>query len=269
MYFPSNIKLLRKRRNRTQDDVACALGMKRSTLSGYENEVAQPPISALVAISDYFRLAVDTLIKVDLRTLSESQMTELDNGFDVYLRGSNLRVLATTVDRNNVDNIELVNEKAKAGYKNGYADPEYIRTLPVFQLPFLSKSRKYRTFQINGDSMLPIPDKAYVTGEFIENWTYLKEGDACIILTLDDGILFKLLGSKITGRRPLRLISLNPLYDPYDIEVGDIKEIWKFINYISPAVPEPELPKNELQKTVAALKKDMDKIKARISAEDH
>src|SRR5665811_594905 len=35
-----NIKLLRKRRGRTQDDIAFALNMKRSTLSGYENGVA-------------------------------------------------------------------------------------------------------------------------------------------------------------------------------------------------------------------------------------
>ena len=40
--FSQNIKLLRKRRKRTQDDVALALDIKRSTLSGYENEVAQP-----------------------------------------------------------------------------------------------------------------------------------------------------------------------------------------------------------------------------------
>ena len=42
MYFTSNIKFLRKRRGRTQDDVAVALNLKRSTLSGYENGVAQP-----------------------------------------------------------------------------------------------------------------------------------------------------------------------------------------------------------------------------------
>ena len=49
MYFNSNIKLMRKRRGRTQDEVAFALNMKRSTLSGYENEVAQPGIQQLIA----------------------------------------------------------------------------------------------------------------------------------------------------------------------------------------------------------------------------
>jgi pyruvate formate lyase activating enzyme len=45
-----------------------------------------------------------------------------------------LRVIATTVDSENNDNIEFVNEKAKAGYATGFAYPEYIGNLPVFQM---------------------------------------------------------------------------------------------------------------------------------------
>ena len=88
-----------------------------------------------------------------MQQLSESQFTDLQNGFDVFIRGSKLRVIATTVDSDNNDNIEFVNEKAKAGYVNCFADPEYIGKLPVFQLPFLSKEKKYRAFTIEGDSM--------------------------------------------------------------------------------------------------------------------
>ncbi len=164
MFFSSNIKFLRKRRKRTQDDVAVSLDMKRSTLSGYENNVAQPGIAVLLAFSQYFNVAIDTLIKVDLKSLKESQLSQLENGFDVFIKGSGLRVLVSTVDSSNRENIELVPEKAKAGYTTGYADPEYVKELPVFQLPFLSAEKKYRTFQISGDSMLPVPSGSWVTG---------------------------------------------------------------------------------------------------------
>src|SRR5665648_762449 len=87
----------------------------------------------------------------------------LESGFDVFVKGSKLRVLTTTVDSTNTENIELVPEKAKAGYMRGFADPEFVRELPVFQLPFLSPERKYRTFQISGDSMSPIPDAVSYT----------------------------------------------------------------------------------------------------------
>jgi transcriptional regulator with XRE-family HTH domain len=80
MNFNTNIRFLRKRRGRTQDDMAFALGMKRSTLSGYENQVAQPGIEALIAFSRYFSVAIDTLLTIDLTSLSESQLSQLEKG---------------------------------------------------------------------------------------------------------------------------------------------------------------------------------------------
>ena len=265
MYFASNIKFLRKRRGRTQDDVASALQMKRPTLSGYENGVAQPGIEALVAFSGYFNISLDTMLKVDLTRLSESQLGELERGYDAYIKGSNLRVLATTVAPDNRENIELVNEKAKAGYATGYADPEFISELPLFNLPFLSRDRKYRTFQLKGDSMFPIPDKSWVTGEYMQDWRDIKNGKAYIILTMADGIVFKVVENNVEKNGKLTLYSLNPLYEPYEVHISDVKEIWKFINYISNELPEPVLPEKQLLRTVASMKQDLNQLKKSIN----
>lgn len=261
MYFQANMKLLRNRRGRTQEEVSNFLKMKRSTYSGYENGVAEPGLDILIRLSEYYRVALDTLVKVDLGKLSESQLSQLEDGFDVYVRGSNLRVLATTVDSANRENIELVSQRAKAGYKRGYADPEYIRELPVFQLPFLSPERKYRTFQISGDSMLPIPDGSFITGEFIENWEYLSNGDACIVLTRDDGLLFKVLHKDFRNKQFV-LYSLNRDYDPIPVPVDEVSEVWKFIHYISHEMPDPLNPDQEIYKVVANIQRDVHEIKA-------
>jgi len=264
MQFSSNIKFLRKRKSRTQDDVAFALNMKRSTLGGYENEVAKPSVEVLFAFSEYFKIAIDTLIKVNLSKIPESQLIQLERGYDVYIRGGNIRILATTVDKKNDENIELVSEKAKAGYTSGFADPEYIKVLPTFKLPFLSKERKYRTFQLNGDSMLPIPDKSWVTGEYVENWQYIKDGKPYIILTLDDGIVFKICENKIDSEGKLGLYSLNTTYEPYDIEVKDVKEVWKFINYISSEMPDKNIEKDDLVDEVKALRQEVKAIQMKL-----
>ena len=265
MYIKSNIKLLRKRKGRTQDEVANFLGMIRSTYSGYENGVSEPGIDALMLFSKYFGIAIDTLVKVDLSKLKESQLLQLEEGFDLYMKGSGLRILATTVDSENRDNIELVSEKAKAGYKRGYSDPEYIRELPVFKLPFVSPERKYRTFQISGDSMKPIPDKAYVTGEFVENWEYLNNGDPCIVLMKDEGIVFKLI-QKEFRKKQFILISLNKEYESYPVPVEEVSEIWKFVHYISEEMPDPVSQEQELYHTVANMKEDIKDIKEKLEA---
>lgn len=261
MYFDSNIKLLRKRKKLTQDEVAERLQMKRSTLSGYENRVAQPGLDILLLFSTYYCIAIDTLLKVDLSKLSETQLRQLEHGEDVFLRGGNLRILASTVDPHNQENIELVPVKAQAGYTNGFADPEYISELEVFQLPFLSGEKKYRTFQLQGDSMLPIPEKAWVTGEYVLDWKELRTGEACVVLTMDDGIVFKIIENRIEKDGKVILYSLNPLYEPYEIPVSEIREIWKFIHFISHEIPEPVIPENQLVRTVASLKQDIDQLK--------
>ncbi len=260
--FGSNIKLLRKRRGRTQDDVATSLGLKRPTLSGYENGVAQPGLESLAAFSRYFNVSIDTLVKTDLRTLPESQLSQLERGYDVFLTGSKLRVLATTVDRDNEENIELVSEKAKAGYRSGFADPEFIKVLPTFQMPFLSRQKKYRSFQVSGDSMLPIPHGAWVTCEFVQNWQLIRDRHAYVIHTLDDGLVFKVVENRLKQEGTLRLHSLNTTYEPYDVHIKDVREVWKFVHYISDELPgEGPSAQEELARQVNRLRDDVEALK--------
>ena len=118
MSFNSNIKILRQRRKLTQDMAASELGISRSTFNSYENgSVQNPTLEALMQFSKYFRVSIDTLVKMDLSKLSEFQLSELERGHDVYVTGARLRVLATTVDKDNKENIQVVPLKAKAGYK--------------------------------------------------------------------------------------------------------------------------------------------------------
>lgn len=268
-FFGTNIKLLRKRRGRTQEEIAFALDMKRPTLSGYENGVAQPGLDALIVFSKHFNVSIDTLVKTDLSALSESQLRQLERGYDVYLTGTQLRVLATTVDQKNEENIELVSEKAKAGYRTGFADPDYIRVLPTFQMPFLSKQKKYRSFQISGDSMLPIPDGSWVTCEFIQNWNLVQDRHAYVIHTLDDGVVFKVVENLIRQEGKLRLHSLNPLYEPYEVHVNDIREVWKFVHYISSEMPETNTPGNhQLISQIGKLKEEVKVIQKKLKLFD-
>ncbi|MEA3503788.1 MAG: helix-turn-helix domain-containing protein [Bacteroidota bacterium] len=262
--FSKNIKLLRKRRKLTQDEIAFSLKIKRSTLSGYENNVALPGIDTLITFSTYFNIAIDTLVKIDLSKISDRELSQVENGYDVYIKGSKLRILATTVNNNNEENIELVNEKAKAGYKNGFADPDYIKVLPTFNLPFLSKQKKYRTFQISGDSMLPIPDGAFVTAEFVQDWNFVKSKQAYIILTIEDGIVFKIVENLIKEEKKLKLHSLNTFYKPYDILIKDIKEIWKFVNYINTEMPKTNHERENILHSVNEIKKDIKAIQTKL-----
>lgn len=265
MYFSTNIKLLRKRIGKTQDEMAAILNLKRPTYSGYENKISFPTAETLIAFSNFYNISIDTMFRIDFSKLSEREFKMIEKGNDVFVKGNNLRVLVSTIDGDNNENIELVNEKAKAGYKTGFADPEYISVLPAFHLPFLSREKKYRTFQISGDSMLPIPEGAYVTGEFVQDWESIRNKHAYIFLTFDDGIVFKVAENNIREKGTLKLHSLNPLYKPYEISVKDLREVWKFVNYISPQLPETRPMENELMDSLSEIKEEVCNIKNKLN----
>jgi transcriptional regulator with XRE-family HTH domain len=226
MHFAKNLKFLRKRRNKSQIALAAELELTRTTLSGYEKNV-QPPFRVLIKIAEYFNVSLDALIKYKLEVLSEFQLSQIEKGFDVDISGNKLRLLTISVDNDGKENIEMVPVKAQAGYTNSYGDLDFIAGLPKFKLPFLSEEKTYRTFQIQGDSMLPIKEGSWVTCSFVENWTNIKDGKACIVVTKDDGIVFKLIYKRLTDTKFL-LVSSNRNYSPYEISVSQVLEIWQF-----------------------------------------
>lgn len=261
MHFGRNIQLLRKRRKISQEDLAKELEIKRSSLSGYELGNTEPNFETLLKFSDFFKISIDKLLKLDLKTVSEVYLSQLEQGIDIDITGGKLRVLATTVDQQNEENIELVNVKAKAGYTAGYGDPDFIKVLPTFQLPFLDRNRKYRTFQISGDSMPPVSDKSWVTGEFIQNWKTIKDGYPYLIVTESDGVVFKVVYKQFDKNQSLLLCSTNPLYKPYEINVNEVIEVWKFVNYISAEIPEPNLSRDQLSNSMLDINKELREIK--------
>lgn len=261
MYFSENIKLLRKRKRLSQEDVAQALDVKRSSLSGYEIGTAYPNYPTLIQFSEFFNVSLDKLLKIDLGDISELQLSELEKGYDIDLSGNKLRVLATTVDTENEENIEIVPMKAKAGYTNGFADPDYIKVLPTFQLPFLDRNKKYRTFQVDGDSMPPVSHGAWVTGEYLQNWNFIKDGYPYIVVTKDEGVVFKILYNQIEGKKELQLCSTNPAYEPYQVPISEVLEIWKFVNYINSELPEPNLNRDDLHAAVMTLQRELKEVK--------
>jgi len=226
MHFAQNLKFLRNRRKKSQMDLATELELTRTTLSGYEKNV-QPPFRVLIKISEYFNISLDALIKYKLDVLSEFQLSQIEKGFDVDVTGNKLRLLTISVDKEGKENIEMVPVKAQAGYTNSYGDIDFIASLPKFRLPFLPEEKTYRSFQIEGDSMLPIRPGSWVTCSFVENWNHIKDGKACIVVTKDDGIVFKLVYKRLEDANFL-LVSSNRDYSPYEISVSQVLEIWQF-----------------------------------------
>src|SRR5690606_2962785 len=121
---------------------------------------------------------------------------------------------------------------------NGYADPEYISDLPKFSLPIFQQGT-YRAFEIKGDSMLPLPSGSFIIGEYVENWNDIKSGQTYVVISLNEGVVYKRVGQKFKNDRGLKLVSDNKEYDPYWVPADEILEVWKAKAFLSTELPEP------------------------------
>ena len=216
MKISSNIKCLRELKKLSQESLAEDLNITRSRLGAYEEARNEPPIEILIRLSEYFQVSIDALIKADLRKTDVNAMIKL---------GSNRMLLPIMIDKENNDTIEVVTVKASAGYLSGYADPEFMEKLPFMELPF-KVIGKQRAFPIKGDSMSPLSTGDFVVGKYLDTLKDLSDGKTYIILTRNDGIVYKRIFKQTDNLYTLH--SDNKVYQPYNIKSSDILEIWEF-----------------------------------------
>lgn len=251
IFFAQNLKFLREREKLTQQELANRLGITRSKLNALESgQTTAPRPGDYLKFSDFFKLSIDTLLKVDLSKLGELKLRDLQAGNDVYITGSNIRVLAVTVNTDNRENVEYVPIKAKAGYRDGYSDPDYIAALPKFSMPNLPSDGSFRMFPTTGDSMLPLPEGSDVVCRYIADWTTVRPGALCIvILKGEQDFVFKKVTVKVP-EKVLLLESLNPVYEPYEVPLDEVLEIWKYYSYQSREIPSPSSDVQHISVTV-------------------
>ena len=97
----------------------------------------------------------------------------------------------------------------------------------------------FRAFEIKGDSMLPLPSGSIIIGEYVENWADVKPAETYVVVSKNDGVVYKRVGNKFKDQKKLKLMSDNPVYDPYEVSGEDILELWKAKAYISTQLPQP------------------------------
>jgi len=153
----------------------------------------------------------------------------------------------------------MVPIKAKAGYLGGYGDPEFISTLPIFSLPNLPSDKKYRMFQTEGDSMLPIPDGAYIIGSYLLDWKFKNE-TPCVVVTGNEGISFKMVSFNAEEKN-FSLRSLNQLYSTYEVRSEEVQELWKFEAFMSMEFPAETLTLQQIGIGIAEINRKLDGMK--------
>lgn len=252
-----NIKLLRLGRGLTQEQLADALVIPSTRYANYEQGTRAIPIDTLSAVSSYFHIALDALVKSDLSKVDLKGLMKVG--------GNRLLFPILIKDDGKFESIEVVPVKASAGYLSGYTDPEFIETLPRASLPFIGIGT-HRGFPLTGDSMLPIPDGAIIIGKFVEEIADIKNGRTYILVSTT-GIVYKRVYIK-AGENALSLVSDNKIYSTFEMPFENILELWEFRCFISTKeYSADEYSLENLFQQMNSLTKGIEEIKQKITAQ--
>lgn len=98
-----NLRILRKNKKKSQEEIAKLLNITQRTYSGYELETSEPTIKTLCILADYYDVSLDQLIgreyKNDIGYLTEAQknivyvIKQLNEGNLNELLGTALKLL--------------------------------------------------------------------------------------------------------------------------------------------------------------------------------
>lgn len=248
--FSDNIRSLRIKKKISQEKLAESLLITRGRYVKYEDGTSEAPYEILKKIAHYYHISIDLLLSVDVRKIPIDDLLKLEN---------NRLVLPITVDRDGSNFIEVVTQKVKAGYLNGYADPEYIESLQHISLPFLGQG-KHRGFPVEGDSMPPHEDGSIIVGRYVEKLGDVMDGKTYILITKGEGMVYKRLNKN--KKNALVVGSDNSFYPAYEVKASDILEIWEFVCNIGRNDRKQELSKEEsVRDMFLELKRDINDLK--------
>jgi transcriptional regulator with XRE-family HTH domain len=244
-----NLKHLRKIKGFTQEEFAGKLGIKRSLLGAYEEERAEPRIEILEIIADTFGLTLDDLLRNDISQAGQNYLHKRRQSKMAY-------------EQRNA--IHFVPIKAAAGYLAGYADTEFIDELNTFTLPMVGGGN-YRAFEIIGDSMLPTPSGSIIVAEKVDGLNDVKNDAAYIVVSRNEGIVYKRIVKSKNEKDKLSLISDNPQFKPYQINAADVLELWQAHSIISKVTMQQRWDVNSLANLVDSLQDQVAHLKNKLN----
>lgn len=280
-----NLKTIRDKKGYSQAEMADFIGVPKSTYASYEYGKAEPDIDKILTICDKFSIEFFDLVRGNVHLKLKKQTAKIHENVQLNVHGNvhpnaqndafnthvnepqtpfkNTRIpLLVTVDQHGNDNIVFVPVKAQAGYLLGYGDPEYIETLPAFQMPGL-RTGTFRMFEVQGVSMAPVLSNTdRVICEYVNSMDEIRENRIHVVVHAG-GIAVKRLINRIKEDGCIYMKS-DTLHHRADypitpIDPADIKEIWYVRMRITSDLREPSevytrITELELKMQAVALK---------------
>ena len=118
----------------------------------------------------------------------------------------------------------------------------------------------HQQFKVTKDGIQEVSDPMEITTENLKD---IKDGHTYVVLTKQDGIVYKRIFNKVEEGGQLVLRSDNPSYPAYRVHAEDVMELWKAKLFISQASPKQDVSMEKLMTMMLDLQQEVLRLKGR------
>ncbi len=124
---------------------------------------------------------------------------------------------------------------------------------------------EYRAFEIIGDSMLPTPSGSIIVGEKVISMDSIKNNTPYIVISRNEGIVYKRVQKNSKMKNKLTMTSDNPSFHPYTMNAEDIMEVWQAQMVISKIKPQDRWDMHQLTNIVSELQEQVSSLSKKMN----
>jgi transcriptional regulator with XRE-family HTH domain len=250
-----NIKKIRGVKSLNQSDFADLFKLKRASIGAYEEGRAEPKLSTILEIANYFGISIDDLLKKDL---SVNDLYHFDIFRKDLIKDAKHNLRPTKLPPTLVS-IPFISADLRIDY---FADRESLPRLPQITLPLL-KGLEYRAFELvdnsmidqgvgfgAGDVVIAFKSQGFAIGKSQASKLYLFE--------MEQELKFRRLFSKGSEIWVLEANASDAYQE--EVAVNAILDVWQVERVLTKNISSSgsmQLQINALQKEIAQLSKEI------------
>ncbi len=251
-----NIRKIRTVKKLSQAAFAEIFHLARPSVGAYEEERSEPKLETVIQIANHFGISVDSLLTKEL-TINDLYNFNVHLGADIGIGiAKETKRESGTVSIKSV----FVPSDKQLEYIVHIHNRDFLSTLPKILVPG-QHSKDVRAFEMTTDDMhhnahgLNLGDMVF--GKKMGSPFRFSKNQLCIIVAKD-----KIIIRRVEVKKDhLRLKADNENYEPLEIPMEDIIEMWQVIGYFSMKTDAPpRIPERILQ-----LENNLEKLNSRVS----
>lgn len=227
----------------------------------FTNSSEPQPVAKIV--EEFFQEKEEVVIIPQRKALQRNFLTENETSFQQFV--DNHLHTVSNLPKNEPENLAksvakltpYIKSSAVKEYLANCQKVDYLRSLPTISLPFIT-SDKSRAFDMGNDFPM---QNSIVVGSGISDWTDVQDGKFYILVTTQQGVIYRRVYNQVKIKGALLLSSDNPTISSFEISIKDVVEIWEVNSFISQQLPEPHISLERVKNIVDDLTNELDRLR--------